>query len=121
MLVQRLESVRWEQPAEGEDAKADRLRRKLVRAYEAAAAQADGRSADPDTALENPRLTVSVIVDILAKSASNTEAARLLGLTEAEVAAARSTAHEARGTALAAANEDRVAGIRRFFGRQRGV
>lgn len=72
----------------------------LVQAYEAAAAQAVERPLPNLEALDNPRLAMNFIVDSLARSESEAEAARLLGLPDAEVAAARNAADEFRIAAM---------------------
>jgi hypothetical protein len=72
----------------------------LVRAYKAAAAQAAGRRPSDHEPLGDPRLAMNFLVDLLAGWESDAEAARLLGLTDAEVAAARNAADEFRIAAM---------------------
>ena len=67
-----------------------------MQAYEAAAAQAAERPLPDQEPGENPRVAMNFLVDLLAKWESVPEAARLLGLTAAEVTAARDAADEFR-------------------------
>ena len=100
VMARKLESFRQEL-ASGEDARKQIGKRALVKGYEVAAAQAAGQPVDPDTAMENPQLTMRLIVDALARIESGETAGRLLGLSDAEVAAMRESAMEFRvGTAF---------------------
>ncbi len=67
-----------------------------MKGYEAAAAQAAGQPVDPDDAMENPRLAMQLIADMLARIESGAAAARRLGLSEAQVAEMRKSAMEFR-------------------------
>ena len=67
-----------------------------MQAYEAAAAQAAERPLPDQEPGENPRVAMNFLVDLLATWESVPEAARLLGLTAAEVTAARDAADEFR-------------------------
>ena len=61
----------------------------LVQGYRVAAAQAGGRPLPGQPAMEDPRRAMSFFVDFVARRESDEEAARLLGLTGAQVTAAR--------------------------------
>jgi hypothetical protein len=90
-IAQRLEVFRQRSMGD-EAARKERVKGDLVKAYEAAATQAVGRPIDPDIALESPRDAMNIIIDMLANMDSDAEAARLLGLMDAQVAAARNAA-----------------------------
>jgi hypothetical protein len=95
VLAQKLESFRRE-AAGDEDARAEGAKRALVKGYKAAAAQATGQPTDPDTAMEDPQLAMQLIVNTLARLESDAEAARRLGLSEAEMAVMRESMMEFR-------------------------
>jgi hypothetical protein len=61
----------------------------LVQGYRVAAAQADGRPLPGQPTMEDPRRAMNFFVDFLARRESDEEATRLLGLTDAQVTAAR--------------------------------
>lgn len=61
----------------------------LMQGYRVAAAQADGRPLPGQPAMEDPRRAMNLFVYLLAQTESDEEAARLLGLTDAQVTAAR--------------------------------
>ena len=61
----------------------------LVQGYRVAAAQAGGRPLPGQPAMEDPRRAMNFFVDFLARRESDEEATRLLGLTDAQVTAAR--------------------------------
>jgi len=67
----------------------------LLQGYKVAAAQADGRPLPGQPAMEDPRRAMNFFVDLLARRESDEEAARLLGLTDAQVTAARDGWQEA--------------------------
>jgi hypothetical protein len=66
-------------------------KRRLVQGYRAAA-QAAGEPSDFHTSLESPQEAMNFMIDVLATLGSDAEAARLLGLTDDQVAAARNAA-----------------------------
>lgn len=93
-MARKLESVR--QMAGDEDARREWAKQALVHGYEAAAAQAAEQPIDADTPAEDLRFRMESVVDLLARMESDATAARMLGLSEAEVAAMRKSARESQ-------------------------
>jgi hypothetical protein len=83
-----------------EAARKETAKRHIVQAYEAAAAQLAGRPLEDHDPVENPRKAMNFFIKMLADLGSEEEAARLLGLTEDELTAARNAWYEARIRAI---------------------
>ena len=83
-----------------EAARRETAKRHIVRAYEAAAAQAAGQPLEGHDLVENPRRAMTFFVNALAGLASEEEVARLLGLTADEVTTARNAWYDARVRAM---------------------
>jgi hypothetical protein len=90
----------WPEWTGDEAARRETAKRHIVRAYEAAAAQAAGQPLDGHDLVENPRKAMTFFINALAGLASEEEVGRLLGLTEDEVSAARHAWYDARVRAL---------------------
>lgn len=95
VMARKLESFRRDL-AGGQDARREMAKRALAKGYEAAAAQAAGQPVDPDTAMENPQLAMRLIVNMLANMDSEATSARMLGLSDVELAAMRESMRESR-------------------------
>lgn len=94
VMARRLESFR--RMAGDEDARREMGKQALVHLYEAAAAQAAEQPIDPHTSAEDLRFRKESMVYLLANMESDATAARMLGLSEAEVAAMRKSARESQ-------------------------
>jgi hypothetical protein len=97
--LQRSMASRAAREAEGEAARKARITRSLVHGYEGAAAQAAGQPPDPEAGpflSVPPQEAVNFFVDLIARLDSDEGAARHLGLTSAQVAAARNAAEDSR-------------------------
>jgi hypothetical protein len=93
--IEQLREASRQELAGGEAARKEATKRRLVRAYETAAAQVAGQPLE-NAFVPNPREAMKFFVEMLAQVGSEEEAARLLGLTADEVTAVRDEMHELR-------------------------
>jgi hypothetical protein len=101
-IAQIREAARQDWAASDEAARKEKVKQRLVQAYEAAAAQAAGRPLEDhlpmenprELPMENPREVMYLFANRLADLGTEEEAAHLLGLTADQVTAARNAARE---------------------------
>jgi hypothetical protein len=93
-IAQIRQAARRDWAASDEATRRQRVKQRLVQAYEAAAAEAAGRPLEDHLPVEGPREVMNLLANTLAELGSEEEAARLLGLTAGQVSAARDAARE---------------------------
>jgi hypothetical protein len=102
-VVRLTEARRQRRAALSEEEREEELKGVLVQGYHSATAQASGQrppdgmtSGEPPFEVMPPQMARESLVCLLARKYSAAEAARLLGLTEAQVEAAMAAQHEHR-------------------------